>query len=47
MSFYPAKGGGDSKLEDYYYIGNWADTNGGRGDVVTITVPSSIRNNRG
>ena len=46
MSFYPAKGGGDSKLEDHYYIGNWADTNGGRGDIVTITVPSSIRNNK-
>lgn len=45
MPFYPCRSGG-GKLEDHYYIGNWADTNSGRGGIVTITVPSSIRNNK-
>ena len=34
------------KLEDHYYIGNFADTDGNRGTVLTITVPASVRKNK-
>lgn len=46
MSFYPAKGGGGDKLEDHCYIGNFNDTDGNRGTVLTINVPASIRKNK-
>lgn len=34
------------KLEDHYYIGNFANTDGNRGTVLTISVPASIRKNK-
>ena len=34
------------KLEDHYYIGNFADTDRDRGTVLTITVPASVRKNK-
>ena len=37
---------GGGKLEDHYYIGNFADTDGNRGTVLTITVPASVRKNK-
>lgn len=46
MSFYPCRGGGGGKLEDHYYIGNWADTEHDRNTVVTVTVPANLRNNK-
>lgn len=37
---------GGGKLEDHYYIGNFADTNSDRNTVLTITVPASVRKNK-
>lgn len=34
------------KLEDHYYIGNFKDTDGNRNNVLTITVPESVRKNK-
>lgn len=46
MSFYPCRGGGGGKLEDHYYIGVFKDTDSNRNNVLTITVPASIRKNK-
>lgn len=46
MAFYRCSSSGGGKLEDHYYIGNFADTDGGRSTVLTITVPASVRKNK-
>ncbi len=46
MSFYPTKGGGEDKLENHYYIGNFKDTDNNRSTVLTINIPASVRKNK-
>lgn len=46
MSFYPCRGRGSDKLEDHYHIGTFIDTDSNRSNVLTITVPASIRKNK-
>lgn len=46
MAFYRCSSSGVGKLENHYYIGNFADTDRDRGTVLTITVPASVRKNK-
>ena len=46
MAFYRCSSSGGGKLEDHYYIGNFADTDRNIGTVLTITVPASVRKNK-
>ena len=46
MPFYRCSSSGGGKLEDHYHIGIFKDTDSNRNNVLTITVPESIRKNK-